>query len=94
VRLEGSPPHEVSRHESLAAAELDYGRLLIERGLLRNIWRLPGRRANVSLYDVADASQLHDALSGLPYWPWLQVDVTALADHPLSPSFPLFERRS
>jgi muconolactone D-isomerase len=56
---------------------------LIAEGKLVRIWRLPGRFANVSLYRVADATELHAAITSLPLWPWMDVHVEALAVHPL-----------
>lgn len=75
-------PDERSR---LLEAEADRGRELLASGALARIWRVPGRFANVSLYDVADATELHALLSSLPLWPWLDVTVEPLARHPLSP---------
>jgi muconolactone D-isomerase len=70
------------RRSELLAAERVRGLELIEQGVLVRIWRLPGRFANVSLYRVADATDLHTAISSLPLWPWMDVDVEALARHP------------
>lgn len=70
------------RRSELLAAERVRGLELIEQGLLVRIWRLPGRFANVSLYRVADATELHAAISSLPLWPWMNVEVEALARHP------------
>jgi muconolactone D-isomerase len=71
------------RRSQLLAAERARGLELIDQGLLVRIWRLPGRLANVSLYRVADATELHAAVSSLPLWPWMEVQVEALAVHPL-----------
>lgn len=64
-------------------AEMTRGRELRAAGTLLRIWRLPGRRANVSLYSAADADALHEALTSLPLWPWMSIRVEALATHPL-----------
>ncbi|MGZ4430703.1 MAG: muconolactone Delta-isomerase [Gaiellales bacterium] len=81
VRLPESMPEE--RRRSLVDAESVRGRELIEQGTLVRIWRVPGRWANVSLYRVADATELHAAVSSLPLWPWMNVEVEPLATHPL-----------
>lgn len=73
---------ELERRE-LVAAELARGEELRASGELVRIWRVPGRWANVSLYDVADATELHTTLQSLPMWPWLDISVEALATHPL-----------
>lgn len=77
---DGFNPDERDR---LVAAETARGTELMAEGIVRRIWRVPGRWANVSLYDVADATALHDALSSLPLWPWMEVTVEPLARHPL-----------
>ncbi|HZR95835.1 MAG TPA: muconolactone Delta-isomerase family protein [Gaiellaceae bacterium] len=71
------------RRRELLDAELERGRELLESGALRRIWRVPGRSANVSLYEVPDATELHALLTSLPLWPWMDVRVDALATHPL-----------
>jgi len=85
VRIETRLPPELPEAErtQLLEAESARGRELIESGKLRRIWRVPGRLANVSLYDVADADELHDLLSSLPLARWMDIRVEALAVHPL-----------
>lgn len=79
-------PHDLSDRErsELARAESDRGLELMEAGKLVDIWRVPGKQANVSLYEVSDATELHDLLTSLPMWRWLEVDVQPLAAHPLT----------
>ncbi len=81
IDLPGSMPDE--ERADLMARELARGQQLVASGELVGIWRLPGRRANVSIYDVADADALHTALSSLPLFPWLDIRVEPLANHPL-----------
>jgi muconolactone D-isomerase len=35
------------------------------------------------LYQATDATELHQLISSLPLWPWMDVSVEALATHPL-----------
>lgn len=63
-------------HERARAQELR------EAGVLKRLWRVPGRWATVALYEAADATALHEALASLPMWTWTDVRVEALADHP------------
>jgi muconolactone D-isomerase len=85
VRIETRLPPDLpeARRAELLEAEAARGRELIESGKLRRIWRVPGRLANVSLYDVAGADELHELLSSLPLARWMDVRVEALAVHPL-----------
>lgn len=85
VRIEvGLPPDmPAERRDELLAAELARGQELRAAGKIRRIWRLPGGLRNITLYDVRDATELHEAITSLPLFPWLRVEVTALATHPL-----------
>jgi muconolactone D-isomerase len=85
VRIETRLPPDLPepQRKELLDAETARGRELIESGKLRRIWRVPGRLANVSLYDVADADELHELLSSLPLARWMDIRVEALAVHPL-----------
>lgn len=67
------------------ADELARGQELARTGGLRRLWRIPGRWANWSLYDVPDATVLHEALSSLPLYPWMDIEVQPLAAHPNDP---------
>lgn len=51
-------------------------------GMLQRLWRVPGRTDWVGLFTAADATVLHDALTTLPMWPWLEITVQPLATHP------------
>jgi muconolactone D-isomerase len=85
VRIQVQLPPEMSaeQRQTLTAAEARRGRELQDAGLLRRIWRVPGRLANVSLYEAPDATAVHEALSSLPLFPWIDAHVEPLAVHPL-----------
>jgi len=55
-------------------------------GIIRRLWRIPGRRANWGLWAADDASSLHAAIASLPFYPWLSVEVHPLAAHPNDPA--------
>ncbi|WP_298182468.1 muconolactone Delta-isomerase family protein [Saccharomonospora sp.] len=74
-----TPPEE---RERLRAAERERAMELRAQGVLKRLWRVPGRNATVGLYEADDPAQLHDALMSLPMAPWLDVTVEPLATHP------------
>ncbi|MFT4117939.1 muconolactone Delta-isomerase [Bradyrhizobium sp.] len=53
-------------------------------GQWRHLWRVAGRYANVSIFDVESNEALHDILSTLPLFPFMRVSVTPLCRHPSS----------
>jgi muconolactone D-isomerase len=67
----------------LVAAERRAGGELLRTGVLRQIWRVPGQRANVGVWRADDATHLHAQLARLPLWPWLTATVVPLAQHEL-----------
>jgi muconolactone D-isomerase len=85
VSIDIRTPHDLDpdRLAVLQSAETARARELMAAGTLKRIWRLPGRRANVSLYEAPDATAVHAALTSLPLWPYMEIDVRPLAVHPL-----------
>ncbi|MGW7163792.1 muconolactone Delta-isomerase family protein [Streptomyces sp. NPDC054884] len=68
--------------ESLRKSERERAMQLREAGILKRLWRVPGRNATIGLYEAADPAELHDALVSLPMWKWMDITVEALATHP------------
>jgi muconolactone D-isomerase len=87
ARLEQSvsPDMDPDRLAEIKAAEYARGRELARAGIMRRIWRLPGRRATMVLYDVASIDELHEVISSLPLFPWFDVTITPLGSHQLDP---------
>ncbi len=85
IQINWPPEAPEAERERIFAEELAVGQQLAGAGLLRRLWRIPGRWANWSLYEVADATELHAALQTLPLFPWMDIEVHALADHPNDP---------
>ena len=57
---------------------------LQRQGKWRHLWRVTGHYANVSIFDVESHDELHEALTRLPLWPYLKINVTPLSKHPSS----------
>ena len=51
-------------------------------GKWKSLWRVVGRYANVSIFDVESNDELHTLLASLPLFPYMDIQVTALARHP------------
>ncbi len=73
-----------SEAERLKATEKARFQELQRSGKWRHIWRVSGRYANVSIFDVASNGELHDLLTSLPLYPFMKIKVTALCRHPSS----------
>ncbi|WP_237740626.1 muconolactone Delta-isomerase family protein [Ornithinimicrobium pekingense] len=70
--------------EQLVAAEKAYSQRLQQEGRIAAIWRVAGQFANYCLFDVASHDELHELVSGLPMFGYIQAEVEALATHPNS----------
>jgi len=66
----------------LLAREKAYSQDLQRAGEWVSIWRLAGRYANLSIFDVPSNDRLHEILWGLPLFPYMTIEITALAHHP------------
>lgn len=84
VRTENRLPADTNPEKvaELRAGERARAGELREAGILKRLWRVPGRWATVALYEARDATELHEALTSLPMWPYTEVTVEPLADHP------------
>ncbi|MFN5632017.1 MAG: muconolactone Delta-isomerase [Sphingorhabdus lacus] len=84
VEMDVNPPHDIDtdRFDALKATEKARSQELQKAGKWRHLWRVAGRYANVSIFDVRDALELHDIMMSLPLYPFMTVKVTALCQHP------------
>jgi muconolactone D-isomerase len=82
VRLPHDLPAE--KVEALKQTERARAEELQRAGAWRHLWRVAGRYANVSIFDVADPQELHDILSSLPLFPFMDMRITPLCRHPSS----------
>ncbi|MEQ1899215.1 MAG: muconolactone Delta-isomerase family protein [Devosia sp.] len=79
------PDGDEEQKAALVKAEAARAKELAAEGILRKLWRIPGTVCNVGLWDASDATVLHQALSSLPFFPWLSIEVRPLAAHPNDP---------
>jgi muconolactone D-isomerase len=70
--------------QALSAAEVERAKTLQRQGKWLHIWRIVGKWANISVLNVKDGAELHEILTSLPLYPYMEVKVTALCAHPAS----------
>jgi muconolactone D-isomerase len=81
---EGDP----ATFERLTVDERRRAAELVAAGTIRRLWRIPGQRANAGIWEAPTTEDLHLAITSLPFYPWLEVEVVALALHPSDPGWP------
>ncbi|CAN0619753.1 muconolactone delta-isomerase [Burkholderia sp. lig30] len=82
VNLPVDMPADVANE--IKTREKAYSQELQRSGKWRHIWRLVGEYANYSVFDVESNAELHDILTGLPLFPYMEISVTPLCRHPSS----------
>jgi len=70
------------RVERLNEEEHERARALQLEGKWVHLWRVAGKFENVSVFEVDDPGELHEVLSSLPLYPFMDMTVTALTRHP------------
>ncbi len=86
VRMDVRIPTTMPREEAdaIKATEKAYSQELQRQGKWTHLYRVVGEYANYSLFEVDSNDELHTLLSGLPLFPYMDVHVTPLAQHPSS----------
>lgn len=84
VRMDVNLPAHLDQQTTsqLVAREKAYSQELQHRGKWPHIWRIVGEYANYSIFDVESNGELHQILSALPLFPYMDIKVTPLAVHP------------
>ncbi|MES1934485.1 muconolactone delta-isomerase [Salinisphaera shabanensis T35B1] len=79
-------PHDMPADTAaqLKADEKALAQSLQQSGKWRHLWRIAGAYENISIFDVADNTELHDLLMQLPLYPYMKVEVRPLCRHPSS----------
>jgi muconolactone D-isomerase len=80
VRL--PPDIDAETAARLNTQEHEHAEPLQRSGKWLHLWRVAGRWENVSIFDVTDPGELHDILSSLPLYPYMDIEVAALCHHP------------
>jgi muconolactone D-isomerase len=77
-------PHDVDpeKIKQLGAQEHARAAELQQQGKWLHLWRIVGKLANVSIFNVESPAELHEILESLPFRSYMEVDVTALCRHP------------
>ena len=77
-------PHGVDADEiqTLNAREHERAKELQLQRKWLHLWRVAGKFANISVFDVDSPAELHQILNSLPLYPFMEVEVTALCRHP------------
>lgn len=86
VRMDVHLPHDMpqAQAEEIKAREKAYSQQLQRDGKWQQLHRIVGEYANYSVFDVESHDELHAILSALPLFPYMTMQVTALARHPSS----------
>jgi muconolactone D-isomerase len=77
-------PHDADGEEIKALGAQEHERakeLQLQRKWL-HLWRVAGKYANISIFDVDSPAELHEILNSLPLYRFMEVEVTALCHHP------------
>jgi muconolactone D-isomerase len=84
VNMNVQIPHDLDpeRLKDLNAREHARAKELQQQGKWVHLWRVAGKSANVSVFDVDSPAQLHEILNSLPLYAFMEVEVTALCWHP------------
>jgi muconolactone D-isomerase len=80
VHLPADMPPE--KAEEIKAREKAYSQSLQRDGRWPHLWRVVGEYSNYSVFDVSGNDELHEILSDLPLFPYMDIKVTPLAHHP------------
>ncbi|QKY01913.1 muconolactone Delta-isomerase [Janthinobacterium lividum] len=82
VNLPLSMPAEQAAQ--LKQTEKELAQRLQHEGKWRHLWRIAGQYANISVFDVDSVEELHNLLTSLPLFPYMQIEVMPLCRHPSS----------
>jgi muconolactone D-isomerase len=84
VRMDVRLPHDLDAdaRADIVAREKAYAQDLQRAGKWPHLWRVVGEYANISIFDVDSSDELHELLSGLPLFRFMDIKVMPLATQP------------
>lgn len=82
VSIPDSVPTE--KADEIKKKEKEYSQKLQREGKWQHIWRIVGKYENFSVFEVKDNQELHEILTGLPLYPYMDIEVIPMCKHPSS----------
>ncbi len=84
VQMTVNPPIHLTKEEfeSIKVAEKNRALDIQRQGKWPHLWRVTGKYSNVSIFDVDSNHELHELLTSLPLFPYMDIDITPLNNHP------------
>lgn len=84
IAMDVNIPHDLDpdARADLVRREAEYSGSFQRSGVWKELWRVAGRYSNISIIEADSNDHLHEILSGLPLYPFLDITVTPLARHP------------
>ena len=73
-----------TQKDDLRRRENDRAMELMKANKLRRIWRIVGQVANFSIWEADSLEELHANLGSLPLYPYMQLTVTPIIQHPVT----------
>ncbi len=83
VEMTVNIPHNLDAAfvNELKATEKAMSQELQRSGKWVNIWRIVGKYSNISIFNVDSPAELHEILSNLPLFPFMEIEVKSLCKH-------------
>lgn len=84
VRMDVNIPANMPEEKAAAikAVEKEYSQMLQREGKWVSIWRVVGEYANYSVFEAESNDELHEMISNLPLFPFMDIGIIPLAKHP------------
>ena len=89
VKIEVSVPADMPQKDKddLRTRENARAMELIKANKIRRIWRIVGQVANFGVWEAETLEELHANLGSLPMYPYMQLSVTPLIQHPATEAY-------